>query len=64
MKIRSVSAAVAAALALGSPLALGLGLGEMRAASALNERFAAEIELISPTAEEIASLQAQLGSRE
>ena len=64
MKIRSVSAAVAAALALGAPVALGLGLGEMRAASALNERFAAEIELISPTAEEITSLQAKLGSRE
>ncbi|MGA1496563.1 MAG: FimV/HubP family polar landmark protein [Steroidobacteraceae bacterium] len=64
MTIRSVSVAVAAALALGAPVALGLGLGDMRAASALNERFAAEIELISPTAEEIASLQAQLGSRE
>jgi pilus assembly protein FimV len=49
--------------ALLSPVTLyALGLGEIRLTSALNQPFDAEIELISPTAEELTSLRVQLAS--
>src|SRR6187431_731999 len=47
--------------ALLSPATLyALGLGEIRPHSALNQPFDAEIELISPTAEELAGLKVGL----
>lgn len=49
--------------ALLSPVTLyALGLGEIRLSSALNQPFDAEIELISPTAEELAGLKVGLAS--
>jgi len=49
--------------ALLSPLSSwALGLGEIRLNSALNQPFDAEIELISPTPEELASLKVGLAS--
>jgi pilus assembly protein FimV len=49
--------------ALLSPATLyALGLGEIRLNSALNQPFDAEIELIAPTAEELASLKVGLAS--
>lgn len=49
--------------ALLSPVTLyALGLGEIRLHSALNQPFDAEIELISPTAEELAGLKVGLAS--
>jgi len=49
--------------ALLTPLsAWPLGLGEIRVNSALNQPFDAEIELISPTPEELASLKVGLAS--
>ena len=51
--------------ALLSPVTLyALGLGEIRLNSALNQPFDAEIELISPTAEELASLKVGLASND
>lgn len=51
--------------ALLSPLSSwALGLGEIRLNSALNQPFDAEIELISPTPEELASLKVGLASME
>src|SRR5690606_5735260 len=48
-----------------SPTTLyALGLGEIRLHSALNQPFDAEIELISPTPEELTSLSVGLASRE
>ncbi|HEX2492891.1 MAG TPA: hypothetical protein VHK24_03885, partial [Steroidobacter sp.] len=47
--------------ALLSPVTLyALGLGEIRLNSALNQPFDAEIELIAPTADELASLKVGL----
>ena len=49
--------------ALLSPVTLyALGLGEIRLHSALNQPFDAEIELISPTADELAGLKVGLAS--
>jgi pilus assembly protein FimV len=49
--------------ALLSPVTLyALGLGEIRLNSALNQPFDAEIELIAPTADELAGLQVALAS--
>jgi pilus assembly protein FimV len=49
--------------ALLSPVTLyALGLGEIRLNSALNQPFDADIELISPTAEELATLKVGLAS--
>ena len=49
--------------ALLSPMSvLALGLGEIRLSSALNQPFDAEIELISPTPDELASLKVGLAS--
>ena len=51
--------------ALLSPVTLfALGLGEIRLRSALNQPFDAEIELISPTADELAGLKVGLASPE
>ena len=51
--------------ALLSPVTLyALGLGEIRLNSALNQPFDAEIELISPTPDELASLRVGLASNE
>jgi pilus assembly protein FimV len=51
--------------ALLSPVTLyALGLGEIRLNSALNQPFDAEIELIAPTADELASLKVGLASNE
>jgi pilus assembly protein FimV len=51
--------------ALLSPVTLyALGLGEIRLNSALNQPFDAEIELLSPTPEELGSLRVQLASQD
>ena len=51
--------------ALLSPVTLyALGLGEIRLSSALNQPFDAEIELISPTSDELTSLKVGLASAE
>ena len=51
--------------ALLSPVTLyALGLGEIRLHSALNQPFDAEIELISPTADELESLKVGLASND
>ena len=51
--------------ALLSPVTLyALGLGEIRLNSALNQPFDAEIELISPTPDELQSLKVGLASNE
>jgi pilus assembly protein FimV len=51
--------------ALLSPATLyALGLGEIRLNSALNQPFDAEIELIAPTAEELASLKVGLANND
>src|SRR5262245_27549991 len=51
--------------ALLSPATLyALGLGEIRLTSALNQPFNADIELIAPTNEELASLKVGLASPE
>lgn len=51
--------------ALLSPLPLyALGLGEIRPSSSLNQPFDAEIELISPTSEELSGLKVGLASNE
>ncbi|HEY0939569.1 MAG TPA: FimV/HubP family polar landmark protein [Steroidobacter sp.] len=51
--------------ALLSPVTLyALGLGEIRLNSALNQPFDAEIELLSPTPEELGSLKVTLASQD
>lgn len=51
--------------ALLSPMTLyALGLGEIRLNSALNQPFNAEIELLSPTPEELGSLKVTLASND
>ena len=51
--------------ALLSPMTLqALGLGEIRLNSALNQPFDADIELLSPTADELSSLRVGLASNE
>ena len=51
--------------ALLSPLSVyALGLGEIRLNSALNQPFDADIELVAPTAEELASLTVTLASQD
>jgi pilus assembly protein FimV len=47
-----------------SPAALALGLGDIRLNSTLNAPLDAEIELVNASPEELASLRAQLASRE
>ncbi len=50
--------------ALLSPVTLyALGLGEIRLNSALNQPFDAEIELLSPTPEELGSLRSRWPAR-
>lgn len=51
-------------LSASSPAALALGLGDIRLNSTLNAPLDAEIELVNATPEELASLRAQLASRE
>ncbi len=51
-------------LSATSPAALALGLGDIRLNSTLNAPLDAEIELVNATPEELASLRAQLASRE
>ncbi len=51
-------------LSATSPAVLALGLGEIRLNSTLNAPLDAEIELLNATPEELASLRAQLASRE
>lgn len=51
--------------ALLSPVTLyALGLGEIRLNSALNQPFNAEIELLSPTAEELGSLRVTMAAQD
>ena len=51
--------------ALLSPVTLyALGLGEIRLNSALNQPFDAEIELLSPTPEELASLKVTMANQD
>ena len=52
------------AILLTPAAAFGLGLGEIRLGSSLNEPFAAEIDLVAATPEELATLNAQLASTE
>lgn len=51
-------------LSATSPAVLALGLGDIRLNSTLNAPLDAEIELVNATPEELASLRAQLASRE
>src|SRR5687767_3096193 len=51
--------------ALLSPVTLyALGLGEIRLNSALNQPFDAEIELLSPTPEELGSLKVTMANQD
>ena len=51
--------------ALLSPMTLyALGLGEIRLNSALNQPFDAEIELLSPTPEELSSLKVSMAGQD
>ena len=52
------------AILLTPAAALGLGLGEIRLNSSLNEPLSAEIDLVAATAEELATLNAELASSE
>jgi pilus assembly protein FimV len=60
--MRSLAAIVTAALFILSRPAMGLGLGDIELRSALNEPMNAEIALLSPSADEIGSLQVSLAS--
>src|SRR5262245_27961670 len=55
---------VLAALVIFPPAAFALGLGDVRLLSQLNAPLDAEIELIGATPEEMASLKAQVATRE
>ncbi len=60
--IRKLSLAVAVATALSPVGAWALGLGEIRPNSALNQRFNAEIDLLSVSQEEVQDLRISLAS--
>src|SRR5580692_7008490 len=53
-----------AALIVGSPAAMALGLGDIRLHSSLNAPLDADIELIGATPDDLASLKAEIASRE
>src|SRR6202050_3207231 len=53
-----------AALIVGSPAAMALGLGDIHLHSSLNAPLDADIELIGATPDDLASLRAQVSSRE
>ncbi len=53
-----------AALVVGSPAAMALGLGDIHLHSSLNAPLDADIDLIGATPEDLASLRAQVASRE
>ncbi len=53
-----------AALIVGSPAAMALGLGDIHLHSSLNAPLDADIELIGATPEDLASLKAQVASRD
>src|ERR1700733_5504756 len=53
-----------AALIVGSPAAMALGLGDIHLHSSLNAPLDADIDLIGATPEDLASLKAQVASRE
>ena len=63
MVAKSVKWALAS-LVIFPPAAFALGLGDVRLLSALNAPLDAEIELVGATPEELASLKAQIASRE
>jgi pilus assembly protein FimV len=60
--IRKLSLAVAVATALSPVGAWALGLGEIRSNSALNQKFNAEIDLLSVNQEEVQDLRISLAS--
>ena len=60
--IRKLSLAVAVAAALSPVGAFALGLGEINSQSALNQKFKAEIDLLSVDQEEIQDLRVNLAS--
>ncbi|HEY4338586.1 MAG TPA: FimV/HubP family polar landmark protein, partial [Steroidobacteraceae bacterium] len=53
-----------AALIVGSPAAMALGLGDIHLHSSLNAPLDADIDLIGATADDLASLKAQVASRD
>ena len=53
-----------AALIVGSPAAMALGLGDIHLHSSLNAPLDADIDLIGATPDDLASLKAQVASRE
>ena len=53
-----------AALIVGSPAAMALGLGDIHLHSSLNAPLDADIDLVGATADDLASLKAQVASRE
>src|SRR5262245_51789132 len=63
MVAKSVKWALAS-LVVFPPAAFALGLGDLRLLSSLNAPLDAEIELVGATPEELASLKAQLASKE
>src|SRR5688572_11127885 len=62
--ISSIRASLWASLLFFPTALFALGLGNIRLKSALNEPLYAEIELLSATPDELASLRASLASRE
>ncbi|MCU7842975.1 MAG: hypothetical protein KZQ93_03955 [Candidatus Thiodiazotropha sp. (ex Monitilora ramsayi)] len=62
--IRKLSLAVAVATALSPMGAWALGLGDIRSNSALNQKFNAEINLLSVNQEEVQDLRVSLASQE
>jgi pilus assembly protein FimV len=62
--IRKLSLAVAVATALSPMGAWALGLGDIHSRSALNQKFSAEIDLLSVDQEEIQDLRVGLASQE
>ena len=62
--VRKLSLAIALALGLTPFSASALGLGDIKAKSALNQQFSADIELLSVSAEEITDIKVLLASEE
>jgi pilus assembly protein FimV len=62
--IRKLSLAVAVATALSPVGAFALGLGDINSQSALNQRFKAEIDLLSVDQEEIQDIRVNLASED
>lgn len=62
--IRKLSLAVAVAAALSPLGAFALGLGEIHTQSALNQRFKADIDLLSVNRDEMDGIRVELGSPE